>query len=300
MSKKTLTRRNALALGAMGAAALAVRTAAGSQPGGSLMPKRMPTAFVPHAGGPVGHVDMGLPRTEVDPIVSYWRSLRDLPGTTPRAVLAVSAHWEARIPTVMSSPSPPMLYDYGGFPAEAYQIAWPAPGDPALAGRVRELLAGAGFETAEDPRRGFDHGTFVPLKMTYPANVPVVQLSLKVGLDAAEHLGIGRALTPLRDEGVFIVGSGDSFHNMHGFTQAYRERSVAFNAWLADAVAAEGSERDRKLADWTSAPFARDCHPREDHLIPLMVAAGAAAEDVGRLSWRGSFFGTEQVGFHFG
>jgi len=264
------------------------------------MPERMPTAFVPHAGGPVGHVEMGLPTAEVDDIVSYWRSLRDLPGATPNAVLAVSAHWEARVPTVMSSSNPPMLYDYGGFPPQAYQITWPAPGDPALATRVRELLERAGFESADDPKRGFDHGTFVPFKMTYPADVPVVQLSLKAGLDAGEHLRIGRALAPLRDEGVFIVGSGDSFHNLRGFTSEFRKRSDAFHAWLIESVTGDAKERDRKLSDWTSAPCARDCHPREEHLIPLMVVAGAAGEDLGTVTWRGPFLGIEQVGFHFG
>lgn len=260
----------------------------------------MPTAFVPHAGGPVGHVEMGGLQAEVDAFVSYWRSLRDLPGVTPKAVLVVSAHWEASVPTVMSSPNPPMLYDYGGFPPEAYRIMWPAPGDPELAARVRVLLGDAGFATAEDPSRGFDHGTFVPLKMTYPADVPVVQLSLKAGLDAAEHLQVGRALQPLRDEGVFILGSGDSFHNMRGFTPGYRERSEAFNAWLTDAVRATTSERDGRLSDWASAPFARHCHPREDHLMPLMVVAGAAGADRGTVTWSGTFFGPEQVGYHFG
>lgn len=264
------------------------------------MPKRMPVAFVPHAGGPVGHVDTGLPKAEVDPIVGYWRSLRDFPRATPKAVLAVSAHWEARVPTVMSGATPPLLFDYGGFPREAYEIVWPAPGDPALAARVRELLGAAGFQTAEDATRGFDHGTFVPLKVTYPTNVPVVQLSLLSSLDAVVHLRIGRALEPLRDEGVFIVGSGDSFHNLRGLTPAYSDRAKAFNAWLAETVMRAPDERDRRLSDWASAPFARDCHPREEHLLPLMVVAGAAGEDVGTLSFRGPFLGIEQVGFNFG
>lgn len=264
------------------------------------MSNRMPTAFVPHAGGPVGHVEMGLSPGEVEAFVSYWRSLRRLSGEAPKAVLAVSAHWETRVPTVMSSPNPPMLYDYGGFPPDAYKITWPAPGDPALAARIRTLLGRAGFETAEDPTRGFDHGTFVPLKIAYPKDVPVVQLSLKAGLDAAEHLRIGRALAPLREEGVFIVGSGDSFHNMRGFTPAYVERSVAFNAWLTDAVIKPANDRNEKLLDWASAPFARQCQPREDHLIPLIVVAGAAGDDIGVLTWQGSFLGPQQVGYHFG
>jgi aromatic ring-opening dioxygenase catalytic subunit (LigB family) len=175
-----------------------------------------------------------------------------------------------------------MYYDYSGFPPEAYEIKWPAPGDPALAAHVRDLCGRAGFETAEDSERGFDHGTFTPLKQAYPdADVPVVQLSLMASLDAGEHLRLGRALAPLRDEGVFIIGSGDSFHNMRKFGPAAREPSQAFNAWLTDALTGDPGEREKKLTAWASAPEARVCQPREDHLLPLMVVAGAAGADAG-------------------
>ena len=174
---------------------------------------RMPVAFVPHGGGPWPFVDFGLPKTEIDSLTTYLQRVRDLPKEPPRALLVVSAHWEESSPTVMSSPAPPMLYDYYGFPPAAYELQWPAPGEPKLAARVRELVHGA-----ENSTRGFDHGTFVPLKVAYPeATIPVVQLSLKKNLDAREHLEIGRALAPLRDEGVFILGSGNTFHNMRAF-----------------------------------------------------------------------------------
>ncbi|HVV51722.1 MAG TPA: class III extradiol ring-cleavage dioxygenase [Polyangia bacterium] len=265
------------------------------------MPKRMPVAFLPHGGGPVTHVEMGMPRSDVEPLGAYWRGVRDLPPARPKALLVVSAHWEEAVPTVMSSPAPPMYYDYFGFPPEAYQITWPAPGDPELAAHVRALAGRAGFATAEDGERGFDHGTFTPLKQAYPeADLPVVQLSLMASLDAAEHLRLGRALAPLRDEGVFIVGSGDSFHNMRSFGPAAREPSRAFNAWLTEAVTGDVREREKKLAAWESAPAARVCHPREEHLIPLMVVAGAAGADTGTVTWRGEFLGSEQVGWHFG
>ncbi len=118
----------------------------------------------------------------------------------------------------MTSPQPPMYYDYGGFPPEAYTITWPAPGNPALAERVVQLLGDAGIPAKTDARRGFDHGTFVPFKLSWPdADVPTIQLSLKAGLDPREHLAIGRALAPLRDEGVLILGSGMSYHNMRDF-----------------------------------------------------------------------------------
>src|SRR5438309_4412729 len=146
--------------------------------------ERMPVAFVPHGGGPWPFVEMGLDKKSVDDLAGYLRSVRTLPKTPPKSLLVVSAHWEEDEPTVMTSPHPPMLYDYSGFPPESYRITWPAPGNPTLAKRTEELLNAAGFETAEDPERGYDHGTFVPLKLTYPdADVPVVQLSLKAGLD---------------------------------------------------------------------------------------------------------------------
>jgi aromatic ring-opening dioxygenase catalytic subunit (LigB family) len=303
MSKRNgrVTRRAALAAGIAGVAGLVTRSVAAKRSGEGLMSSRMPVAFVPHAGGPLGHVDMGVPASEVEPWVAYWRSLRDLPASKPRAVLAVSAHWEAAVPTVMASSAPPMLYDYGGFPAAAYQIQWPAPGHPELAARVRKLLETAGFTSGEDTRRGFDHGTFTPLKQTYPAaDMPVVQLSLKSSLDAAEHLRIGRALSPLRDEGVFIVGSGDSYHNMRGFGPRALEPSRTFDAWLTETVTGPVADREQKLARWESAPAARQCHPREEHLIPLMVVAGAAGEDRGAVTWSGTFFGSQQTGYHFG
>lgn len=263
---------------------------------------KMPVAFLPHGGGPVTHVELGMPKAEVESLGRYWRSVRDLPPSKPRAILAVSAHWEEGVPTVMSAAQPPMLYDYGGFPAEAYKISWPAPGAPVLAAHVRDLLGRAGFATAEDKQRGFDHGTFTPLKQTYPnAEVPVVQLSLKRGLDAAEHLAIGRALAPLRDEGVFIVGSGDTFHNIPEFMGGHAfDRSMKFDEWLKSALTGGVATRDELLTNWEQAPFARYCHPREEHLIPLMVVVGAAGSDAGTITWTGPFMGTQQTGFHFG
>src|SRR3954463_1962076 len=181
---------------------------------------RMPVVFLPHGGGPWPFVDLPFgSKSELDALARYLRSVSALPKTPPKAVLVISAHWEESVPTVMTGTHPPMLYDYYGFPPEAYTISWPAPGDPELAGRVRQLLETSSFKTAADPNRGFDHGTFVPLKLTYPdADVPTVQLSLKRGLDPLEHVAIGRALMPLRDEGVFIIGSGMTFHNLRAFT----------------------------------------------------------------------------------
>ncbi|HEY5946274.1 MAG TPA: class III extradiol ring-cleavage dioxygenase, partial [Kofleriaceae bacterium] len=247
----------------------------------------MPVVFLPHGGGPWPFVDFGWNLTDADQLAAYLREVRALPKTPPKALLVISAHWEERVPTVMTSKQPPMFYDYYGFPPESYQLKWSAPGEPALAARVQELLGKAGFQTATNSERGFDHGTFVPLKVAYPdAEVPTVQLSLKAGLDPEEHLAIGRALAPLRDEGVFIIGSGMTFHNLRAFRDP-RSRPIAetFDAWLREAATKPAAERDRALANWSIAPAAREAHPREEHLIPLMLIAGAAGEDRGSVAF---------------
>jgi aromatic ring-opening dioxygenase catalytic subunit (LigB family) len=203
---------------------------------------------------------------------------------------------------VTTSAAPPLLYDCYGFPPHTDELKWPAPGAPELASRVRYLLSGAGFESGEDGQRGFDHGVFVPLKLSYPeAQVPTVQLSLRAGLDPAEHLAMGRALAPLRDEGVFLVGSGMSYHNMRHFnTRPAHEPSVRFDAWLGEVAPLEASKRDAALAAWTQAPSARECHPREEHLLPLMVTAGAALEDRGKAVFRDEVMGVAVSAVQFG
>jgi aromatic ring-opening dioxygenase catalytic subunit (LigB family) len=263
---------------------------------------RMPVAYLPHGGGPWPFVDMGWDLRDAGSLAAYLRTVPNAPKTPPTALLVVSAHWEERVPTVMTSARPPMLYDYYGFPAASYEIQWAAPGAPALAARVQALLGAAGFTTASDAQRGFDHGTFVPLKVAYPnAEVPATQLSLKAGLDPAEHIAIGRALAPLRDEGVFIIGSGMTFHNLRAFRDP-RSLPIAetFDAWLRTAATAEPVERDRMLVNWESAPAARAAHPREEHLLPLMVIAGAAGDDRGTIPYNGTFAGLRLSAYHYG
>jgi aromatic ring-opening dioxygenase catalytic subunit (LigB family) len=262
----------------------------------------MPTVFVPHGGGPWPFVETGLgSRDEQDKLAAYLRSLRQVPQTTPKALLVISGHWEEPMPTVMTSKHPPMLYDYYGFPPESYTIRWPAPGDPDLAARVRRLLEAGGFRTAEDPERGFDHGTFVPLKLTYPdAEIPAIQLSLKRGLEPAEHIAIGRALSPLRNEGVFIVGSGMTFHNLRAFSPQAAPYAEAFDRWLRETVVQPEQERNKGLAEWSKAPSARIAHPREEHLLPLMVVAGAAGTDRATVAYNGTIMNLRLSAFHFG
>jgi aromatic ring-opening dioxygenase catalytic subunit (LigB family) len=193
---------------------------------------------------------------------------------------------------VMTSAHPPMLYDYGGFPEFTYHIKYPAPGSPEVAVRVQQLLAA--FDVRADDRRGFDHGVFAPFYAMYPeANVPILQLSLADSYDPALHLAVGRALKPLRDENVLIVGSGLSYHNLRLMGPRAQEPSQRFDTWLTDALTKHtGAERSRLLEAWSEAPAARVCHPQEDHLIPLMVAAGAAEDDnAERIYHEDAFFG---------
>jgi aromatic ring-opening dioxygenase catalytic subunit (LigB family) len=264
---------------------------------------RMPTVFIPHGGGPWPFVDVKLgSKAELAALAAYLRSVAAVPTTRPTALLVISAHWEEAVPTVTTAAHPPLLYDYYGFPPASYQITWPAPGDPQLAARVQALLEGAGVRTAADATRGFDHGTFVPLKLTYPeADIPTVQLSLKAGLDPAEHLAIGRALAPLRDEGVFIVGSGMTYHNMRGFGDPRAvQASESFDAWLRETAVLDAPERDARLAAWSQAPAARQVHPREEHLLPLMVIAGTAGVDRGTVAFAETVMGVRVSGYQFG
>jgi aromatic ring-opening dioxygenase catalytic subunit (LigB family) len=259
---------------------------------------RMPVVFLPHGGGPWPWIR----EMYDDNLAKYLAAVPGLPKTPPKALLVISAHWEESVPTVMTSAKPPMLFDYYGFPPDTYKLEWPAPGEPALASRVRELLGKAGIESAANDERGFDHGTFVPLKLAYPdAQVPTLQLSLQAGLDPAQHLAIGRALAPLRDEGVFIIGSGMSYHNMRGFRDPSANAAAAiFDTWLQTAATAEPAIRDRELTAWAKAPSAREVHPREEHLLPLMVIAGAAGNDRGTTGYSKPVFGKSVSAFHFG
>jgi aromatic ring-opening dioxygenase catalytic subunit (LigB family) len=265
------------------------------------MADRLPVVFLPHGGGPWPFVKtpFGSPQ-ELAEMRSYIESVGKI--AKPKALLVISAHWEEQVPSVMSGERPPMLYDYYGFPAESYKLNWPAPGEPKLAARVRKLMEGAGFQTGEDRARGFDHGTFVPMMLAFPgADIPTVQLSLIAGLNPEQHIRLGRALAPLRDEGVLIIGSGMTFHNLRAFGDPRSGPiSEEFDAWLRDAGTRPAKERDALLAAWEKAPAARLVHPREEHLLPLMVVAGAAGEDQGRIPYNGTVMGARISAYHFG
>ncbi len=257
----------------------------------------LPTFYLSHGGGPWPW--MKGPRYDAHrKLEAALLQLPQLVGVTPKAVLMISAHWEEADFTVMSHPNPPMVYDYTGFPENTYQIRYTAPGAPQLAERVHSLLQSAGIAARLDPARGFDHGTFVPMAVIYPdASVPVLQLSLKRGLNPQEHLAVGRALATLRNEGVLVIGSGSSYHNLRMLGPESKEPSAAFDDWLQRTL--EGTHFEKRavaLASWEAAPSARVAHPREEHLLPLMVALGAAERDFAtRFYHENTFFGSGSV-----
>lgn len=200
----------------------------------------------------------------------------------PDAILVISAHWEENVATLQSGARPPLFYDYYGFPKEAYEVTYPAPGNPALAGRIAALLQNNDIPARLDGARGFDHGLFIPLLMMYPdADIPALQLSLLGSLDPKSHMDLGKALSGLLSENILVIGSGFSFHNMGAFdwrsTNTPDPRNDAFQEWLVETcTGGTQEEREKQLVEWEKAPSARYCHPREEHLLPLHVCAGMA------------------------
>lgn len=265
---------------------------------------RLPSIYISHGGGPCFWMDFPPPygAHAFDGLRSYLNGLLDTLPIRPKAFLVISGHWEETVPTIGVGEAPGMLFDYYGFPAHTYLLTYPALGDPALAARVGELLNAAGIANATDAERGYDHGVFVPFLMIDPkARIPVVTLSLRHDLDPAAHLAIGAALAPLRDEGVLIVGSGNSYHNLSSFIDGEPRAAAMFDEWLADAVThVDAAERQALLIDWEAAPAARASHPREDHLIPLMVAAGAGGADPARRVFSDTIGQKAISGFAFG
>lgn len=264
--------------------------------------ENMPAIYLPHGGGPWPFVEMGLDQAETAPLRAYLESIPESLPTTPKGIVVVSAHWEEPQPTLMTHPAPPMLYDYYGFPPASYELKWAAPGSPELGTRVADLLDSAGFGTARNADRGFDHGTFVPLKVMYPEpTVPTLQLSLLSDLDPARHLALGRALAPLRREGILIIGSGMSYHHLPNLMQGRGAQDAeTFDRWLCEVMDAGSEQRAAALVDWEHAPAARAAHPREEHLLPLMVVTGAATGSVVRRAYSGTFARARISAFHFG
>lgn len=264
---------------------------------------RLPTYFVSHGGGPWPWME-GYYRECHARLEESLAGMCDAIGGAPRAFLVVTGHWEARGFAVSAGEAPGMIHDFTGYPEYTYHVRYPAPGDPGVAARAAALLRGAGLEAWLDAGRGFDHGTFGAMQVIRPeADVPVVQLSVRLDLDPAAHLLAGAALAPLRDEGVLIVGSGLSFHNRRMMGPMGAAPSAAFDGWLQDVlVRRTPAERAAMLIDWELAPAARIAHPREEHLVPLMVAVGAAGWEAGSCVYHEDAFmgGVTVSNFRFG
>ena len=234
--------------------------------------------YFSHGGGPLPILGDPGHQAMVDFMLQLPSRLK-----RPEAILVISAHWEESAATLLGAPSPSMFYDYYGFPDAAYEVTYPAPGSPDLANRIAGLLNRNGVPARVDPQRGFDHGLFIPLKLMYPqADIPSLQLSLLRGLDPAAHLALGKALRELMHENILVIGSGFSFHNMAEFFRGRMDvpdpANDVFQDWLIEVCAGPlaQSDRERRLLEWQRAPSARYCHPREEHLLPVLVCVGMA------------------------
>ena len=237
-----------------------------------------PILYIPHGSGPMPLFG----ESNHASLIGFLKSLGQELGRI-KAVLVISAHWEESEVNVTSSPMPELIFDYYGFPKESYQINYPVSGCPELAEQIVDLLSNAGIKAIADPVRGLDHGSFVPLKLIYPnADIPVVQLSLTRDLDPLAHIKIGEAIAELAQQGIAIIGSGFSFHNLQVFMsgeQRVMRKSEVFDQWLNRTVVdpkLNWQQRETALINWQQAPNARFAHPREEHLLPLHVCFGAA------------------------
>lgn len=231
---------------------------------------RLPSLYISH-GSPMTALNPGQVGVRLAELAAQ------LPR--PRAIVMASAHWLSYQPVVGAHPQPPTIHDFGGFPEALFALQYPAPGDPALAADVAQRLAAAGLPTAQDPQRGLDHGAWVPLRLLYPdADIPVVPLALQPMLGPAHQFALGRALAPLRDDGVLLIGSGSITHNLHDF-RAYHSGGEApyvrpFIAWVEQRLQANDTEA---LLDYRrQAPYAERAHPTDEHFQPLHFAMGAA------------------------
>lgn len=230
-------------------------------------PNQMPVLFQAHGAPPL------LDDAQwVDELAAWGRAL-----PRPSAIVVVSAHWEARPLSIGATRPLPLIYDFYGFSERFYRLQYAVPGAPAVAARIRELMRDANIPTVDEPGRGLDHGTYIPLMCMYPdADIPVLQISLP-SEDPRELFAVGRALAPLRAEGVLLIGSGFITHNLRALS--LRETpgwARDFDAWTADVIARR--DHDALIDYRAKAPGVRESLPTHEHFVPLIVAAGAAAD----------------------
>ena len=264
---------------------------------------RMPTIFIPHGAGPCFFMDWS-PRDAWTKMGKYLQGIAATLPRQPKAIVIVSAHWLESSFMTTGSVQPVMIFDYNGFPPHTYELKYSAPGAPALAAEIETLIANAQLAGGVNTHRGFDHGMFIPLMMMFPeAKIPVVQLSLRNDLDPQAHLDAGRALESLRDQDILILGSGMSYHNMRGYgNPASFAPATEFDSWLAQTVVLPAAQRYEALCAWALAPSARLAHPpqQEEHLLPLMVVAGAAGNDAGQCVFTDKVLEVPLSGYQFG
>ena len=264
---------------------------------------QQPVWFIPHGAGPCFFMDWQPADTWLQMADFLAGVIPSLPQR-PRAIVVISAHWQSERFAVTGAAQPELIYDYYGFPESTYSLTYPAAGAPDLAAEIVALLQQQQLPTELEMKRGWDHGVFIPLKVMLPdASIPVVQVALRQDNDAAAHLALGRALAPLRAQGVMLVASGMSFHNMRGYGDArYTAPSVAFDEWLTETLVLPEAQRTQALVQWQQAPYAQDCHPpgKEEHFVPLLVAAGAAGTDPGAKVYSQQVLKTQLSGFRFG
>ncbi|CAL1392325.1 unnamed protein product [Linum trigynum] len=234
------------------------------------------TFFISH-GSPTLSIDDSLPARH---FLKSWEQ-KVYQKEKPQAILIISAHWDTKLPSVNVVDRNDTIHDFYGFPKQMYELRYTPPGAPRLAKRVKELLMGSGFdEVVEDKKRGVDHGAWVPLMLMYPeADIPVCQLSVQSDRDGTYHYNMGKALAPLRQEGVLIIGSGSATHNLRALGSS--DSSVApwaqqFDTWLKDSLV-EGRYEDVNHYE-VKAPHAKKAHPWPEHFFPLHVAMGAAGD----------------------
>ena len=254
--------------------------------------------YFSHGGGPLPILGDAGHKAMIDFMTQLPSQL-----TKPAVILVISAHWEENTATLLGAQNPAMFYDYYGFPDEAYEITYPAPGSPEQAKRIAALLNKSNIPVHIDSHRGFDHGLFIPLKLMYPqADIPCLQLSLLRGLNPRAHIALGKALSALRNENILVIGSGFSFHNMQAFSWqgigTSDPANEAFQNWLIEICT--GSipqyEREQRLIEWEKAPSALYCHPREEHLLPLHVCLGMADKPA-KLIFDDQILGKRSVAF---
>jgi 4,5-DOPA dioxygenase extradiol len=254
--------------------------------------------YFSHGGGPLPILGDASHKAMIDFMTRLPSQLNK-----PAVILVISAHWEENAATLLGAQNPAMFYDYYGFPDEAYEIIYPAPGSPEQANRIAGLLKKNNIPVRLDSQRGFDHGLFIPLKLMYPhADIPCLQLSLLRCLDPGAHIALGKALYALKNENILVIGSGFSFHNLQAFSwQGIGSSDPAnndFQNWLIETCTGSISQsgREQRLIAWEKAPYARYCHPREEHLLPLHVCLGMTDKPA-RLIFDDQILGKRGVAF---